>query len=305
MNSKWTYSDINNMALAPQEFVDSCAERYRSCVKEAAEIVFNDIDKKIVMLAGPSSSGKTTTASLISAQIELMGGRAYSVSLDDFYRSHDEPYPLNDKGEPDYESVEALDIPLLRRCLGELATQSESDLPVFDFASGVKRDGAKHIALDDNDIIVIEGLHALNPIITDELPEDSLYKIYVSVSSRVYEDDGSVLLSKRELRFIRRTVRDHLFRSMPVERTFGIWSGVKRGEDRFLFPFEELADVRIDSFHPCEPCLMAQTACELFSAAQAPEFREKAALLINKLKLFKNIDTSLLPSDSLLREFTG
>lgn len=76
-----------------------------------------------------------------------MGGRAYSVSLDDFYRSHDEPYPLNDKGEPDYESVEALDIPLLRRCLGELATQSESDLPVFDFASGVKRDGAKHIAL--------------------------------------------------------------------------------------------------------------------------------------------------------------
>ena len=83
MNSKWTYSDINNMALAPQEFVDSCAERYRSRVKEAAEIVFNDIDKKIVMLAGPSSSGKTTTASLISAQIELMGGRAYSVSLDD------------------------------------------------------------------------------------------------------------------------------------------------------------------------------------------------------------------------------
>lgn len=305
MNTKLTYSDINNMALAPREFIESCAESYRRRVKAVAGTVFNDKNKKIVMLAGPSSSGKTTTASLISAEIERMGGKAYSVSLDDFYRSHDEPYPLNSKGEPDYESVEALDIPLLRRCLGELAAKGESYLPEFDFASGVKHDGAKHIALDSNDIIVIEGLHALNPVITGELPSESLYKIYVSVSSRVYEDDGSVLLSKRELRFIRRAVRDHLFRSMPVERTFGIWSSVKRGEDRFLFPFEDLADIRIDSFHPCEPCIMAELASELFSAANSPEFEEKAALLINKLRLFKNIDISLLPSDSLLREFTG
>lgn len=305
MKEKYTVSEINGLARAPKKFVNACSDDYAFAVEAVAKTVFEDKNKKIVMLAGPSSSGKTTTAALISAQLERLGCKAYSVSLDDFYRSHNEPYPLNPDGEPDYESVEALDIPLLHRCLNELENYGESLLPVFDFTNGTKRDGAKKISLGENDIIIVEGLHALNPAITCELSRESLYNIYVSVSSRVYAEDESVLLSKRELRFIRRAVRDKLFRAMPVERTFAIWDSVTRGEDKFLFPFEELANVKINSFHACEPCVLAGQAIDLFSSVAASRHGEKAKLLINKLRLFENIDISFLPSESLLREFTG
>ena len=159
--------------------------------------------------------------------------------------------------------------------------------------------------LEENDVIIVEGLHALNPVITDTLDEQSLFKVYVSVSSRVYEDDGSVMLSKRDLRFVRRMVRDYSFRSTSVERTFEVWESVMRGEDKYLFPFEELADVRLNSFHPCEPCVLAGRACALLEHAFSGIYGEKASLLKNKLDLFKNIDYSILPKDSLLREFTG
>ena len=158
---------------------------------------------------------------------------------------------------------------------------------------------------DENDVIIVEGLHALNPLITDTLDEEKLFKIYVSVSTRVYDDDGNSFLSKRDLRLTRRMVRDHSFRSTPVERTLEIWQSVTRGEDKYLFPYENLADVKIDSFHPCEPCLFAERASALLSTVKNSQYAEKAGLLLNKLSHFKNINYSLLPSDSLLREFLG
>ena len=257
------------------------------------------------MLAGPSSSGKTTTASMLSKGIELMGGRAYTVSLDDFYLPRSVGYPIDENGKPDYECVEALDVELIRLCLGELLHKSKSSLPVFDFSSGERISNAKRIELKENDVIIVEGLHALNPVITDTLNIENLYKIYVSVSSRVYRNDGSVLLSKRDLRFVRRMVRDFNFRSTSVEKTFDVWESVMRGEDKYLFPFEYLADIKIDSFHPCEPCVLSKKAVELLKPALSGEYAEKASLMTNKLNLFKNIDYSCLPQDSLLREFTG
>lgn len=257
------------------------------------------------MLAGPSSSGKTTTAALLSKGIEFMGGRAYTVSLDDFYLPRSVGYPLDENGKPDYECVEALDVELIHLCLGELLRKGKSSLPVFDFPSGERMNNAKNIELKENDVIIVEGLHALNPVITDTLDSSNLYKIYVSVSSRVYENDGSVLLSKRDLRFVRRMVRDFSFRSTSVEKTFEVWESVMRGEDKYLFPFEYQADVRLNSFHPCEPCVLSERAVELLKSALNGEYAEKANLMINKLNLFKNIDYSCLPQDSLLREFTG
>ena len=305
MAEKYTYSKINNLALQPQDFLIDCSEAYHAKVEAASREIFGDVSKKIVMLAGPSSSGKTTTASILSSFINSFGGKAYTVSLDDFYLPHSAGYPLDENGEPDYECVEALDIELLHYKLHELVEKGKSDLPVFDFNTGERVNNAKSIALNENDVIIVEGLHALNPVITDTLDEANLYKIYVSVSSRVYENDGSVLLSKRDLRFVRRMVRDYSFRSMPVIRTFEIWDSVTRGEDKYLFPFEYLADVKINSFHPCEPCVLSERAIGLLSKVKDGEFEEKAALLINKLRLFKNIDYSVLPENSLLREFTG
>lgn len=301
----YTYSRINNLALAPHDFLIDCSENYHSKVNAAAKAVFDDTSKKIVMLAGPSSSGKTTTASLISSEISALGGKAYTVSLDDFYYPHSVGYPLDENGEPDYECVEALDINLIHSCFRKLADCGRAELPVFNFNTGEREEKPRTVSLDENDVIIVEGLHALNPIITDTLDSEKLYKIYVSVSSRVYENDGSVLLSKRDLRFVRRMVRDYEFRSMTVERTFEIWGSVMRGEDKYLFPYEGFADIKLNSFHPCEPCVLAEKAIGLLNGVEKGEYSEKAELLKNKLSLFKKIDYSILPRDSLLREFTG
>lgn len=304
-NEKYTGAVINALALEPKKFLEDCTREYHSKVSAAARNIFDDKSKKIVMLAGPSSSGKTTTANLLSKMLGYMGSRAYTVSLDDFYHPHSVGYPLDENGNPDYECVEALDIELLHLCFGELIRKGRAELPVFDFKSGERINNAKKIELSENDVIIVEGLHALNPVITETLDENSLYRIYVSVSTRVYEEDGSVLLSKRDLRFVRRMVRDYSFRSTSVDRTFEIWQSVMRGEDKYLFPFEDNADIKLDSFHACEPCVLSARAIKLLSAVSEGEHKERADLMINKLNLFKNIDFSILPEDSLLREFTG
>ena len=304
-NEKLTCSIINESALLPGKFVDECSAEYRKKINDVAKNIFDDKNKKIIMVAGPSSSGKTTTAGLVSETLEKMGGRAYTVSLDDFYFPKSVGYPLDENGKPDYECVEALDIEFLHFCFGKLIKEGRADLPVFDFNSGERINNAKKVELSENDVIIVEGLHALNPVICDTLDENSLYKIYVSVSSRVYEDDGRVFLSKRDLRFVRRMVRDYSFRSTSVEKTYELWQSVMRGEDKYLFPFEDNADIKINSFHPCEPCVLSETAIRLLSTVSDGEYKQKAALMIEKLSHFKNIDYSILPEDSLLREFTG
>ena len=302
---KPTFCEINRMAENPAEFLAFCTESYRNRVCSVAKEIFENKSKNIIMLAGPSSSGKTTTASILSKCIEDFGGRAYIVSLDDFYFPRSVGYPLDENGKPDYECVEALDIELIHRCFGELQRFGKSSFPVFDFPSGERIENSKNISLEENDVIIVEGLHALNPVITDTLDESRLFRIYVSVSTRVYGDEGEVLFSKRDLRLIRRTVRDYQFRSTSVERTFEIWESVMRGEDKYLFPYESLADVKINSFHPCEPCVFTQKATALLTEAVNGEYGEKAKSLINKLSLFKSTDISILPADSLLREFVG
>lgn len=301
---KYTCEKINICADEPKKFVLECSERYRASITLCAEKIFSDADKKIVMLAGPSSSGKTTTAKLISKIIERLGGRAYTVSLDDFYRSHNEPdYPKNEKGEDDYECIESLAVELIREKIASLVSGRETLLPEFDFSTGLRNDDVKSITLKDKDIIIIEGLHALNPLITQGIDEKNIFRIYVSVSTRIYEEDGNVMLSKRELRFVRRAVRDYYTRSMSVLRTFEIWQSVMNGEEKYLFPFEKYADMKIDSFHPCEPCLIKDVAIRLLSAEAFGPYAEKAEQLFEKLKKFRSIDASLLPEDSVLKEF--
>lgn len=305
MNENYTYQKINRLADFSEKFVSECNESYRSGIGKVANIIFADEKRKIVLLAGPSSSGKTTTAKILSEEINKLGGKAYTVSLDDFYLPRGSVYPVDENGKPDFECVEALDLELLHFSLGSLAENGKASLPVFDFKTGERINNAKNIELCRNDVIIVEGLHALNPVITDTLDESKLMKLYISVSSRVYDENGNVFLSKRDLRFIRRMVRDFSFRSTAVERTFEIWSSVMRGEDRYLFPYKDRADIKINSFHPCEPCIFSEKAIGLLNGITHGEYKEKADLLISKLSLFRNADYSLLPADSLLREFTG
>lgn len=285
------------------EFISACENRFHSTVNEVAETFLADPECDIVLLAGPSSSGKTTTAGILAQKIINSGRKAYIVSLDDFYLNR-EDIPVNEDGMKDYENVTALDIGLMHKCFNDLIVNRKADLPIFDFMTGARSAQTKHIELRKDDVIIVEGLHALNPVITDGLDENHLYRIYISVSSRVSDDDGNILLNKRSLRFIRRMIRDYLHRNSPVENTFYMWQGVMKGEDKFLFPFETYADVKINSFHAYETCIFKNEALRLLSeVGKDSEFFEKAQELISAISLFKEIDPSFLPEKSLLNEF--
>ena len=227
------------------------------------------------------------------------------MSLDDFYLD-DGNFPITEDGTPDYESILSLDLPLLADTTEQLLTKGECFLPVFDFNSRKRIPNANHIKLDSDDIVIYEGLHALNPILLHALPEDAVYKMYVSLLTRIFDGDGNIVMGKRDLRFTRRLVRDFKHRNSSAEQTFTIWKNVKNGEDKYLFPFENTADVTVNSFHPCEACILKKEALSILRTIRSDSpFFEKAVSLRNKLELFREISPDLLSPDSLLREFAG
>ncbi|MBR2315407.1 MAG: nucleoside kinase [Clostridia bacterium] len=286
-----------------QEFIRACESRFDSALNEVTERFLSDSDYDIVLLAGPSSSGKTTTAGILAEKIRRSGRNAYIVSLDDFYLNQDD-IPVNEEGLKDYENVTALDIELMHKCFNDLIVNRKAELPIFDFMTSSRSVETKHIELEKDDVIIVEGLHALNPVITDGLDEGHLYRIYISVSSRVSGNDGRILLNKRNLRLIRRMIRDYRHRNSPVEHTFFMWQGVLKGEDKFLFPFESYADVKINSFHAYETCIFKNEALRLLNGVgEKSEFFEKAQELIGAISLFEEIEQTLLPEKSLLNEF--
>lgn len=299
-----TLSLINKKSAEnAQGFIFACEERFDSAVNAVVNTFLSNPVYDIVLLAGPSSSGKTTTAGILAQKIRSSGRNAFIVSLDDFYFNRAD-IPLNEDGMKDYENVTALDIELIHKCFGELIEKRESELPIFDFTTGSRSEKTKHIALGKDDVIIVEGLHALNPVITQGLDETHLYKIYISVSSRILDDDGEILLNKRNLRLIRRMIRDYEHRNSSVENTLFMWQGVLSGEDKFLFPFESYADVKINSFHAYETCLFKNEALRLLSEVPSDSiYIEKVKELRNAIKRFNPIDVSLLPEKSLLNEF--
>ena len=289
----------------PEAFVTACEARFQSIVDDAAEQIVSVNGRCIVMLAGPSASGKTTTAHKIAEAVQKRGNACYVISLDDFYLNRAE-VPGYAEGKPDFETVYALDLPLLHTVLPQLLRGEATELPMFDFTIGKRAKVGKRLQLEPQDTIIVEGLHALNPIITDVFPPDMLLRLYISVSSRIYSDCGEVLLNKRALRFMRRLVRDYLFRASSAQNTLELWKNVRRGEDRYLFPYEELADIRIDSTHLYEPALFASLVRQLLQKEHIPaEFKAQTDAILSVLSNFEPLADEFVPKDSLLREFIG
>lgn len=287
----------------PAEFVKQCEEAFDRQLDSVVGKILRHKGRSLVMLAGPSSSGKTTTATIFRNKLSLNGRSASVISLDDFYLTQDEPHTFED-GTVDYERVEALDIPLIASCLGELVSEGESEIPKFCFKKK-ERSGFEKMKVSEDEILIVEGLHALNPVITQPLSENPMTKLYISVSSRI-TCSGQVLFTKRDLRFLRRMIRDYHHRNSEVENTFYLWKGVRMGEDRYLFPFSGNADVKIDSIHPYEVALFKKNATELLDrVAQDSVYFKNADELKEKLSKVCAIDLSLMPDSSLLGEFIG
>lgn len=296
---------ITQKAAEPESFIRECELKYNNKIKRIAEQIAESGRTEIVMLAGPSSAGKTTTAKKLCQELMELGVKSHTISLDDFYLDNCDS-PRFPDGTPDYETVEALDIAYFEKAMKELIDNGEADIPEFDFINGRRKAQYNRLKIEETDVVVVEGLHALNPIITEHLPKERLLKIYINVSSRIYDKNNNIILNKRNLRFLRRLVRDYKFRGNSVEDTFKMWISVRYGEDTYLFPFKDNADIKINTLHLYETCVLKNTATALLGQVSADsEFHKDAQRLIRSLNKFTEIDRDFVPENSLLREFIG
>lgn len=274
---------------------------YHDRVGKIADGVVNSGKVRVILLAGPSGSGKTTSANLIKDAIKERGKEAIVVSLDDFYKNSTDPtYPRYENGERNFECPEALRLDEIRQTLQSIADGGEFVLPRYDFKIGGRGSETLHSAMPDG-CVIIEGLHALNPVISDGLPRESVLKIFVSVSTNV-NNFKERMLSGRKIRFIRRLVRDNLYRAADAKRTLGMWRDVLDAEDVYLYPYKSRADIAFDTFHPFELAVMKKYAVSLIS----PELAESewyAGVVRCALLATEEMDDSLIPEESLIREF--
>ncbi len=297
---------INERALEnPNDFINECEDKYRKTIDEIVKRIISEDGREIVMLAGPSSAGKTTTAGKIKEALLKNGVKTYVLSLDDFYLNR-EDIPYLPDGTQDYETVYALDLERLEKDLNALLRGEMVRTPVFDFTTGKRSETEfNDIILGSEDVVIIEGLHALNPVITDKI-QGKLLKIYINVSTRIYDKDENVVINKRAFRFIRRMVRDYKFRDSTVENTCKLWKNVTKGEDEYLFPYRDNADIKADTIHLYEPCVMKHQALKMISESDVPdEYKENIHNIVKALEQFNDIEENMVPENSLLREFLG
>lgn len=288
-----------------RDFIIACETRYQNIIDDIAEKIVAEEGREIVMLAGPSSAGKTTTAKKLREALTEKGVKTYVLSLDDFYLNR-EDIPYLPDGTQDFETVDALDLKLFSECVNALLKGETVKNPIFDFTTGRRSDTQfNEITLGKEDIVIIEGLHALNPVITEQIV-GKLLKIYINVSSRIYDEKNNIVLNKRNMRFIRRMVRDYKFRDSSVENTYKLWKNVTAGEDKYLFPYRHLADIKINTIHLYETCVLKNQALPLLYESEiSDEFKDDAKKLRKALEKFESIDISSVPEESLLREFLG
>lgn len=291
------------MALnEPEKLIEVSEKRYDNELNDVVDRIIKNNDYKIILLAGPSGSGKTTTAHIIKDKLIVAGRKAQVISLDHFFLPMDK-MPLQENGEKDFESVYSLDIPEIHRCFKELITKEKTDIPVFSFQT-LSNNERLAIDISDGGILIVEGLHALNPILTDELDANKLFKIYISVNRTVVNENGDKLLSSRQLRLIRRMSRDFLYRNTSALGTLKLWTSVVKGEEKYLYCFKETADIQLFTFHSYEPCVFKNIIIELLK--DLPEDADNYAYIMNakkSLEKFCSLDADLVPETSLIREF--
>lgn len=297
--------EINKAAQNPQKLIALAEEQYIKEIYNTAQIIADNDAIKIVSLAGPSGSGKTTTAHILCDRLEELGEKTIVVSLDDFYLPYDE-LPILENGKRDIESVASLNKDLIKKCFTEIIESGKTMLPRYDFASKKSIINDRLADVGKRGIIIAEGLHALNPVITDLAPKENIFKMYISVNCSIEDNFGEQLLSSRQIRLARRALRDRVFRGASLEDTLSMWNGVVEGERKYLYCFKNTADVRIKTLHIYEPCIYRDEILKLKDTLKEGticyEYFMRTAAALEK---FVSIDRSLVPENSLIREFIG
>lgn len=299
-------SDLNNLVKNKKiESLINVNETYynNQLSKCAKDIIDNNMN--IVMLAGPSSSGKTTTAKKLAIQLAVLGKDAFVISTDDYFVDRNKT-PLDENGNKDFESIEAIDLDSLNEDLLDFLEGKEVILPSFNFIKGIRTLSNKKIKMRENTVLIIEGIHALNPKLTDYIPEKNKYKIYVSVLTGI-NIDSTNRISSTETRLIRRIVRDNKYRGYKTLDTLKSWDNVKLGEEKYIFPYQNRADFYVDSSLIYEYNALKKYALEcLKQVSKDSKYYYMVNRLQNILSYFVQMeDTKIIDDHSILREFIG
>ena len=300
-------SDLNFRTVAdPRGLIEEGDALYRENVETAAQLIADNIRlSPIVLLSGPSGSGKTTTAMKVSEALERRGIRSHYVGMDDYFNTvSPETTPRTPEGEYDLESPLCLDMELLNEHFTRLSRGERIYVPKYEFSRQMRiQEPSKSIKLKKDEMVVFEGIHALNDMITVRHPE--AFKLYISARSDV-AFNGSIIFKRTWFRLVRRLVRDYNFRGSDPALTMSMWANVRRGELSNISPFKSKADLRFDTSHAYEPPLFNATATKLFSSVpEGIERYEELRQVLPALQLFGHIDESLIAPDALVREFIG
>ena len=280
----------------PYAVVAEAEAHYSSFIERAAE----EIDGKhnVILLSGPSSSGKTTSAKRIKNKLAEKGHNTHIISMDDFFRQQDE-IPLLPNGNKDWDSLNTLDIDLLNTTLKSLTEGKITPMPTFDFTTKSRKDATYELQLKKSDVVIMEGIHALNPLVDDELPKGLTYKVYIDVA-REFEE-----LSWRDMRFIRRMVRDEKFRAYLAISTAKIWSSVVEAEEQFVIPYIDNANIIVDSSQTYEISLLKNESVKCLETLLGTEFEDYAKRLLEVVKKVPSMPADAVPKNAVMREFLG
>ena len=273
-------------------------------ISQIADQIAHQKGIKLVLIAGPSSSGKTTTCKRLSVQLAVNGIKPVGISLDDYFLNREET-PRDENGDYDFEHLHALNIPLLNEQLNALFRGDEVELPRYNFQKGKSEWSGKRLKLKGNEVLVVEGIHALNPELTADIPNEQVFRVYASALTTILLDNHNYIPTT-DNRLLRRIIRDHKYRGVSAQETIRRWPSVRKGENRWIFPFQENADAMFNSAMLFELAVIKRQADPLLEQVpeNCPEYAE-AYRLRKFLKYIKPISEDQIPPTSLLREFLG
>ncbi len=297
LNDQIVYADIKELILIQEAM-------HEKKMAEMAEEIASDPRRKLVMIAGPSSSGKTTFSHRLSAQLAVYGLKPHPIGVDDYFVNR-ELTPLDEEGKPNYECLEAIDVEQFNRDMTALLAGERVELPSFNFKTGKREYRGKFVELGSNDILVIEGIHCLNDKLSHSLPRENKYKIYISALTQLSIDEHN-RIPTTDGRLLRRIVRDARTRGTNAQNTIAMWDSVRRGEENYIFPYQEEADVMFNSALIYELAVLKLYAEPLLFGIpkDSPEYME-AKRLLKFLDYFVAIPPEYIPNNSLIREFIG
>lgn len=298
---------INDLAKAsPAKFIRECEDEYESRIKLAADLIVQNLSKSpLVLLSGPSASGKTTTSQKIEFEIRKRGIMTHAIGMDNYFKTLDPATaPRTAEGEIDFESPECVDFALMKEHLDRFMSGHPVAVPRYNFSTQQREKMPAFIRFPTgNDVVIVEGIHAMGETAVGAFPD--AYRLYISTASDITKD-GKEFFFHSWMRLVRRLVRDNLFRGASAEYTLELWDNVCRGEDLHIRPYKSRANFTFDSSFPYELCIMKGFFLKLFEGQPESVLKMgNIAEVIEDVKQFETIDPSLIPPESLLREFIG